>query len=135
MADRVLIPQPHGGALLAGGPGRPPSRAVQAIREARSDLMQSLDALRAIRDAGKCDKCGRGASTPDEIIKAAVGLIRLSMIDKARPRKRKRSTFNVRTTGAQAAQLPDDATNASAEPATNAPARDPEPESGAGAPR
>jgi hypothetical protein len=90
-----LVPQPHGGALRAGGPGRPKSQASIAIREARYQLKASLDALVKIRDGGKCKHCGRGASTPDEITRAAIGIMRLSGIDKEKPAKRKRTTFSV----------------------------------------
>ena len=103
----ILVPQPHGGALRIGGPGRPVSKAGQAIKEARSDLMASLDALRAIRDAGMCKHCGRGTSSADEVVKACLGLIRLSGVDRDRPKPRKRSTFSVvrATPAEQAAKM------------------------------
>jgi hypothetical protein len=108
MADEfAMMPGRNGGRLRVGGPGRPPSQAAIAIREARYELKASLDALIAIRDAGKCKHCGRGASSADEIVKAAMGILKLSGIEKEKPRRRKRSTFSVVTASAveQAAKL------------------------------
>ena len=90
-----LVPQLHGGALRAGGPGRPKSQASIAIREARYQLKASLDALVAIRDGGKCKHCGRGAASADEIVKASLGIMKLSGIEKEKLRPRKHSTFVV----------------------------------------
>ena len=94
----VLEVQPHGGALLrSGGPGRPKSQAAEAINKSRRELQKCLDALIAIRDAGACKHCGRGASDADEIVKATMGIMRLAGIDKVKPRPSKRSTFSVVT--------------------------------------
>src|SRR6267378_760699 len=95
--DLAMMPGRNGGRLRVGGPGRPPSQAAIAIREARHQLKASLDALIAIRDSGKCKHCGRGASSADEIVKAAMGILKLSGIEREKPRPRKRSTFSVVT--------------------------------------
>src|SRR5437870_8452713 len=93
--DVVMMPGKNGGRLRVGGPGRPPSQAAIAIREARYQLKPSLDALVAIRDGGKCQHCGRGAASADEIVKASLGIMKLSRIDKEKPPPRKRATFGV----------------------------------------
>ena len=96
MADElVMMPGRNGGSLRVGGPGRPKSQASIAIREARYQLKASLDALVAIRDAGKCEHCGRGASSADEITRAALGIMKLSGIEKEKPRPRKAAHFGV----------------------------------------
>ena len=96
MADElVMMPGRNGGRLRVGGPGRPPSQAAIAVREARYQLKKSLDALVAIRDGGKCKHCGRGASSADEIVKAAMGILKLSGIEKEKPRPRKAAQFGV----------------------------------------
>src|SRR2546423_11920645 len=93
--DLVMMPGRNGGRLRVGGRGRPPSQASIAIREARYQLKASLDALVAIRDGGKCKHCGRGAASADEVVKASLGIMRLSGIDKEKPRQRKPATFGV----------------------------------------
>lgn len=106
--EPILEPQAHGGALLrSAGPGRPKSQANIAIREARYELKASLEALVAIRDGGKCKHCGRGVSSADEITKAALGIMKLSGIEKQKPRPKVRSTFSVvtATPAEQAAKL------------------------------
>ncbi len=118
----VMVEQPHGGSLRVGGPGRPKSQASIAIREARYSLKASLAALVAIRDGGKCEHCKRGASTADEIVKACLGIMRLSGIEKEKPQDCKRSTFEVVARSAQ--ELAE----------IHAQHPDPQPESGPGAP-
>lgn len=126
-AVAILEPQPHGGALNRGG-GRRMTAAAKAISDARGELAECLDRLVAIRDAGYCKKCRRSKATADEVVRVALAIIKLSQVEHARPRKRKASTFNVRTTAAGDAQ---------AERAPDAPAQAPTPtrDSGAGAPR
>src|SRR5881409_3582548 len=99
--DLVMMPGRNGGRLRVGGPGRPPSQATIAIREARYQLKPSLDALVAIRDAGKCKHCGRGGSSADEVVKAALGILKLSGIEREKPRPHKQSTFSVVTASAE----------------------------------
>src|SRR6266496_1747467 len=93
--DLVMMPGRNGGSLRVGGPGRPKSQASIAIREARYQLKASLDALVAIRDGGTCKHCGRGTSSADEIVKASLGIMKLSGIEKEKPRPRKAASFGV----------------------------------------
>ena|SRR5438128_1485555 len=111
--DLVMMPGRNGGSLRVGGPGRPKSQASIAIREARYQLKASLDALVAIRDGGKCKHCGRAAASADEIVKASLGIMKLSGIEREKPRPRKHSTFVVLRASA------DELTRAVQEPAPN----------------
>ena len=85
----VLVPQEHGGSLRRGGPGRPPSKVNEAIRESRNDLWACRQRLRAIIDDPK--------TSADDLVKATVGLLRISGIEREKPRARKRATFHVTT--------------------------------------
>jgi hypothetical protein len=87
--DLVMMPGRNGGSLRVGGPGRPPSQVVVAIRESRYQLKKCLDRLVEIRDDPK--------SSTDDVIKACLAIARMSGIDKEKPRPRRRSTFSVVT--------------------------------------
>jgi hypothetical protein len=115
----LMEPQPHGGALLrSAGPGRPRSQAGIAIQESRYELMRSLKRLVAIRDQGMCEKCGRGSSSAEEIVKACLGILRFSGIEREKPRSNKRSTFSVvsASLAEQAAKVRDATTPTTAKP-------------------
>ena len=85
--DLVTMPGRNGGKLRVGGPGRPPSQVAVAIRESRYELKKCLDRLVEIRDDPK--------SSTDDVVKACLAIVRMSGIDKEKPRPRKRSTFSV----------------------------------------
>src|SRR5438105_4392714 len=90
MADHfVMMPGRNGGRLRVGGPGRPPSQVAVAIRESRYELKKCLDRLVEIRDDPK--------SSTDDVVKACLAILRMSGIDKEKPRPRSRSTFSVVT--------------------------------------
>jgi hypothetical protein len=98
MADeRVMMPGRNGGSLRVGGPGRPASRAAIAMREARYELDKCLKRLVEIRDDPK--------SSTDDVVKACLGIMRLSGIDKEKPRPYRRTHFGVlRASEAEAAE-------------------------------
>src|SRR2546425_9369685 len=85
--DHVMMPGRNGGLLRVGGPGRPASRAAIAMRESRYELDNCLKRLVAIRDDPK--------SSADDIVKACLGILRLSGIEKEKPRPPKRTHFGV----------------------------------------
>jgi len=85
--DLVMMPGRNGGRLRVGGPGRPPSQVAVATRESRYELKKCLDRLVKIRDDPK--------SSTDDVVKACLAILRMSGIDKEKPRPRKRSTFSV----------------------------------------
>jgi hypothetical protein len=70
-----------------------------AIRESRYELKKCLDRLVEIRDDPK--------SSTDDVVKACLAIVRMSGIDKQKPRPTKRSTFSVvhATPAEQAAKL------------------------------
>lgn len=115
----MLVPQEHGGSLRRGGPGRPPSKVNEAIRESRNDLWACRVKLKAIIEDEK--------SSVDDIVKATIGLLRISGIEREKPKPRKRATFHVTTGGT--------APPADVVPGIEASEAQPEPESGSRGPK
>lgn len=102
-------PGPHGGMLNRSG-RRPSASSRRAIRAARRDLFVCLKRMQEIRDDPH--------SKADEVIKACLGILRLSGADRDKPRATRRLNLSVTraTPAEQAAKL-----SASTTPALPAP--------------
>ncbi len=82
----VLIPQPHGGALLSGGKrggtpgtGRPPSALRERLRGSFEDRIQILEEIAdgeiTLRLTQKCEHCGKEPSQPAPTVEEVLKIV------------------------------------------------------------